>query len=226
MAIYDKAALIGTASQPLGTPPFNTEGKAGAPAGGTITFKLYGPDTGQTGCPGLAEGFPAAGIQVTVEGDNTEYGANGILRAEFEPKHPGTYHWVAEYSGDAPNTKEATHNTDCSDSKESVTVEQIPTEIETKQSWYPQDTINVKSGKGNLAEGQLEIKLFEGKSCSGEAKFEEKRTLAGGQEEEEVTTNNKTFAVDEKIPYPATKKPEETETFSWLVTYTPSDKPH
>src|SRR5262249_35819111 len=117
-----------------------------------------------------------------------------------------------------------THSTDCSDTKESVTVEQIPTEIETKQSWKPQDTVNIKSAKQNLAGGELEIKLFEGASCSGVAKFEEKRTLAGGETEKEVTTNNTTFVVE--TGYPATKNPEQTETYSWLVKFTPSDQAH
>jgi hypothetical protein len=42
-AVTDSAALSGTATQP-GDPVINLTGTAGAAAGGTITFKLYGPN--------------------------------------------------------------------------------------------------------------------------------------------------------------------------------------
>ena len=54
--------LGNTANQP-GTPVINPT-TAGAPADGTITFFLYGPDQ----CTTLAAGFPSAGIAVSVSG--------------------------------------------------------------------------------------------------------------------------------------------------------------
>ena len=46
-AVTDSATLGGTATQPA-NPVINLTGTAGAAAGGTITFKLYGPS--DTGC--------------------------------------------------------------------------------------------------------------------------------------------------------------------------------
>jgi hypothetical protein len=47
--LSDKATLTGTATQPT-DPVINLTGTGGAPADGTITFKLYGPDN----CTSLA----------------------------------------------------------------------------------------------------------------------------------------------------------------------------
>ena len=43
-AVTDSATLGGTATQPA-NPVINLTGTGGAAAGGTITFKLYGPDS-------------------------------------------------------------------------------------------------------------------------------------------------------------------------------------
>jgi hypothetical protein len=163
--VHDKATLTGTATEPLKTTiegteqVFNLEGKAGEGAKGTITFKLYGPST--SGCGTLAEGFPTGGIEVKV---NKQVNGSGEYTAEFTPKQPGTYHWVAEYSGDSPNTEGSTHNLKCEDAKEDVTVEQ-PTETTTRQFVFPQDKakIALKAGSGSL-EGSVRFRLYDGEA--------------------------------------------------------------
>ena len=80
--IYDDAHLTGTALQEDGT----------TPAGGTITFNLYGPD--DTDCSGPI----VFTDDVDVSGDDT------YRSAEFTPIEVGTYRWIASYSGDPPNT--------------------------------------------------------------------------------------------------------------------------
>jgi hypothetical protein len=159
-AVYDKATLTGTATEPL-SPVFNTEGKEGTVgAKGTITFKLYGPST--TGCGTLAEGFPTAGIEVTVNkqvNGTGEYGPSGV---EFTPKKPGTYHWVAEYSGDSPNTNGTTHNLTCADTKEDVVVEQ-PTVTTTRQFVFPQDKAKIATKGGGNLEGSVKFSLYDSK---------------------------------------------------------------
>jgi hypothetical protein len=107
--VTDSAALGGTATQPA-DPVINLTGTGGAPAGGTITFTLYGPS--DTGCGPLVHTSSA----VTVSGNGTY---------NDPTPHPvvtkaGEYHWVAVYSGDSPNTNGLTHNATCGDPDEVV----------------------------------------------------------------------------------------------------------
>ena len=61
--VTDSAALGGTATQPA-SPVINLTAAAGAPAGGTITFKLYGPS--DTGCGSLR--YTSATVPVSGNG--------------------------------------------------------------------------------------------------------------------------------------------------------------
>jgi hypothetical protein len=175
--IYDEATLNGTAYQPgnpvLGDPPV----AFGDAAAGTITFKLYGPlhDDPNTedvieGCDELAAGFPTAGITVDVSGDGTYGGANDTPpppSVEFQPQSPGVFHWKAEYSGDLPNTLGDSHNDDCSDSDESVTIQQLQPTMDTEQNFIPNDsaTISVGAGAGDL-DGNVDFYLWvEDETC-------------------------------------------------------------
>jgi hypothetical protein len=65
-------------------------------ATGTITFSLYGPDDA------LCTGIPAPAGTRTVTG-NGWYNSNNVA-----PTAPGTYRWVASYSGDLNNNPAAT----------------------------------------------------------------------------------------------------------------------
>ncbi len=120
--ITDSAALTGTVTQPA-NPVINTTGAAGPAAGGTITFKLYGPGD----CTTLAHTSAA----VAVSGDGTY----NTPSPQFVPTKPGTYHWVAQYSGSSPNTNGTTHNADCSDANESVVVTSVASSLTSAQSW-------------------------------------------------------------------------------------------
>lgn len=93
--LYDTATLAG-----------------GADPGGTITFTLYGPnDTSCSAAPVFATTAPVSG--------------NGTYRsAAFDVPIPGSYRWVATYSGDAMNT--AAGPTTCGDAAESVDVATAP----------------------------------------------------------------------------------------------------
>lgn len=162
--IYDTANLSGTANKPGsgglgGGDPSIDPVTAGGPAGGTITFKLYGSD-----CTTLATGFPVAGISVTVSGDNTAYG--GPPTVGFQPQSPGVYHWKAEYVSDDGNTLGATHNGACSDTNEQVTVQQLQPTIATEQTFTIKDaaTITVGAGAGNLA-GSVRFRLYNNATC-------------------------------------------------------------
>jgi hypothetical protein len=88
--ISDTAFLTGTASQP-GSPIIN--GALGAAAGGSITFRLYGPNDAT--CSGAAV-FTSSPVGVAGDGPYSS--------GDFTPTAAGTYRWVATYTGNAPNT--------------------------------------------------------------------------------------------------------------------------
>lgn len=80
-----------SAAVPVGGTVSDTAKLAGSYHGtGTVTFSLYGP--GDTGCQSALKQLVA-----TVNGDGT-YGSSTVPVTT-----PGTYNWVASYSGDANN---------------------------------------------------------------------------------------------------------------------------
>ena len=119
--VSDSADLSGTATQPA-SPVINLTGTAGAPAGGTITFKLYGPDN----CTTLA--YTSATVAVS---------GNGTYQTpspQFQPTSAGTYHWVAVYSGSSPNTNGTTHDAACNDADEDVVVSSVASSLSSDRS--------------------------------------------------------------------------------------------
>jgi hypothetical protein len=71
----------------------NVSGRDTPVAGATLDFRLYGPDDATCATApafqSLAIAYPAAG--------------GAVSSAPFQPVLPGTYRWVASYSGDANN---------------------------------------------------------------------------------------------------------------------------
>ena len=190
--VTDTALLTNTANhQGSAGPAGSTDGSInptvpGPAAGGTITFTLLKND-----CTTLATGTGTNPQNVPVSGDGP-YGP-----VSFTPDAPGTYHWVAIYSGDAPNTVGNSHNSLCNDPSESVIVRQIPTEIKTKQSWIPNDTATITATIGNLAAGgTVSFSLYTNPTCTGSAVFSQTLPVPGGTPSAEVsTTNTTTFKV-------------------------------
>ncbi|HVF13853.1 MAG TPA: Ig-like domain-containing protein, partial [Acidimicrobiales bacterium] len=102
---------------------------------GTITFRLFGPDDADCG---NSVAFTSSGV-VT---------GNGVyLSAAFNPNEPGTYRWVASYSGDATN---APANNACNDPGESVTVTPPPTTSTTTTSTLPPTTTSTSTTTSTL----------------------------------------------------------------------------
>lgn len=197
--ITDTATLSGTANQP-GSPVINPT-TPGAAAGGSITFKLYkGSDC--TNAVFTSDPVP-------VSGDGT-YGP-----VTFTPTSAGTYHWAALYTGDAPNTLSASHNTDCTDTAhEDVVVNQ--TTISTAQRFVPNDSATITaSGGGDLA-GNVRFQLFvNDTTCSGTAAYDSGNidvTTGTGTGSSKTVSSSNTTAYDTSGT-----------TFSWLVTYTSSN---
>jgi hypothetical protein len=236
-AVTDTATLSGAAKEP-GNNGASNGGDADWPSinatngvfVGTIGFTLKGPDT--TGPPfvcsttnatafaGETQTFP---ISVTVTGNGT------TSQVSFKPGAPGPYHWVAVYSHTAATVNNSglpvTHNANCADGDEAVTVRQIPTEIRTKQNWIPNDTAEIKATIGNLAAGGTVVfSLYDTATCTGSVLYTETKTLAGGSPTEEVfTTNTGTGAGSLRITSAYTDGAGSTKgKYSWKVVYTPA----
>jgi hypothetical protein len=100
-----------------------------------------------------------------------------------------------------------------------VTVEQIGTDIKTKQSWYPNDTATISAESGNLGSGgSVLFELFTSADCSGASVYSETVNLTGGVASEEVSTDNTTYNITTGYADPADST---VGRHSWRVTYTP-----
>ena len=138
---------------------------------GTITFTLFGPDNPT--CTG-APIFTSA--PVTVNG-------NGVYNSPpFTPTAPGTYQWIASYSGDANNVPVVTA---CSDPLESVVVNQGAPTISTMASPSVQvggqisDTATLAGGANPT--GDITFTLFgpDNATCTGDPIFTSTVTVNG-----------------------------------------------
>lgn len=197
--VSDVATLSGTATQPA-NPVINLTGAAGPAAGGTITFKLYGPS--DDACGSLAH--TSAGV--TVSGDD-DYSTPG---PQFAPTAVGDYHWVAVYSGSSPNTNGVTHNAACDDTAEDVTVSDVPSTLSTAQSWVPNDSATVSAPAGGPLDGTVTFEFFDNGDCTGEPVWSEDVAVAGASPQTVGTSNEEAV--------------EATGAFSWRVTWD-SDNP-
>jgi hypothetical protein len=196
-AVTDSASLSGTAYQPA-DPVINTDGSHGAAAGGTITFKLYGPDD----CTTVASTRPA----VSVSGD----GSYSTPAPQFLSTAAGDYHWVATYSGSSPNTNGITHNADCSDTDEDVTVSTVETTLSTAQTWVPNDSVTITAvggAGGNLA-GKAHFTLYDNSDCTGNVLYSTgaNGVAVSGTSPQTVGTSN-------------TAAQSASGSFSWSVSY-------
>jgi hypothetical protein len=202
--LSDKATLSGTATQPA-DPVINLTGTGGSKARGTITFKLYGPDD----CTTLV-----TSPEVSVSGDGTY----DTPDPQFKPTAAGTYHWVAVYSGDSPNTNGTTHNAQCDDANEDVVVSTVASTLESDQTWLPNDSVTVSApnGSGDL-DGTVFFDLYASADCTGEPIYteqdgEQDGVAVSGASPETVSTSNTDV------------KATASGSYSWKVSYD-SDNP-
>ena len=187
--ISDTATLTGTANEP-GTPAINPT-TAGGPAQGSITFTALGPND----CSTVA--FTSAAQAVS--GDGT-YGP-----VSFTPTAVGTYHWVASYTGDSPNTNATTHNSGCSDAAEDVVVTSVKSSMTSAQSFIPNDSATVSAPAGGALAGTVTFKLYESSDCSGTAILTQQKSVSGASAQTVSTTNTTVSTTAANV--------------SWLVDY-------
>jgi len=191
-AVSDSATLGGTATQPA-NPVINLTGTGGAPAGGTITFTLYGPDD----CTTVAYTSAA----VTVSGNATY----STPAPQFVPTAAGTYHWVAVYSGSSPNTTGITHNSACGDAAEDVVVSTVASTLSSAQTWVPNDSVTVSAPAGGNMVGTVSFQLFANADCSGASTVYSTTAAVSGASPQTVSTSNTTA--------------QPAGTYSWKVSY-------
>jgi hypothetical protein len=191
--ISDSATLANTSPKP-----------DGSPAGGTITFYLYGPDNA------TCSGTPVTVAAVNVSGDNT------YSSGDYTPTAAGTYRWIAVYSGDSPNTLGVSGS--CNDPNESSVVITLQPSMTTAQSFIPNDsaTITVAAGGGNLA-GSVRFRLYENSTCTGTAVYDQTVAVSGASPQT-VGTSNTGGASGYVV--------NATKTLSWLVEYTSTNTAH
>jgi hypothetical protein len=199
--ITDTATLSGTAMTPgddgeVGSPTINATAGSQDPAGGTITWSVVGPDD----CD--ASGLTVVGSPATVSGDD-DY----VVSAT--PTLIGEYTFIAEYSGDSPNTLGAGPSL-CSDADEKVIVGGTAS-LATNQDWLPNDTATL-TGDTNLT-GTLTFQLYTGDNCgatSGAA-------VAGQNYVVPVAdaASGSTFSTDNTTSFLEA----DSGSYSWLVTY-------
>jgi hypothetical protein len=136
---------------------------------------------------------------VSVNGDGT-YGP-----VSFTPTAIGTYHWVASYTGDSPNTNGTTHNATCTDSNEDVVVTSVASSMTSAQSFIPNDSATVSAPQGGALAGTVTFKLYESNNCSGTAILTESRPVSGASPQTVHTTNTTVSTTAANV--------------SWLVDY-------
>lgn len=124
----------------------------------------------------------------------------------FTPTETGDYCFSASWPGDdnytgGPFVDDGTN--------ECFTVIELQPEIDTAQSFFPNDeaTITVAAGGGNL-DGTVDFQLFDNADCTGTPLYEELSVDVSGGLSVTVNTTNTSVAVDETID------------LWWLVTYT------
>ena len=175
----------------------------GADAGGSITFTLYGPsDTAD--CSGDAI-FTSVNEEIDGPGDYDS--------GDFAPTEPGTYYWIAAYSGDGSNSSAAT---ECGDENESSVISKADSTISTAQVLVPNDSATI--GGGGTLDGSATFSLFKpGQTCEEGSSDTPVYTVAvdvDGSSEQTVSTNN-----GDDTDELAGSHADALGTWSWLVTY-------
>jgi hypothetical protein len=167
----------------------------GADPGGFITYSLYGP--GDESCSG-----PPVFVTQTVVSGNGDY-----LSRPFIPTRPGTYRWVARYSGDPDNRPAGP--TACGERAETVVVLEPaqPTLSSTASGAVTlggaiHDTAHLSGGSSPT--GRIGFRLYgpDDSDCSGEPAFTSSVGVAGNGDYDSAEFT-----------------PQEPGTYRWVVRY-------
>jgi hypothetical protein len=221
-AVTDQATLSGAAKEP-GTNGASNGGNATYPSinatdgayAGTIEFTLKGPADSGCGSNASGTGTNPQTVNVDTTTGNKTYGP-----VSFTPDSPGKFHWQATYtnSGSANNNSPVTDNGSCDQSREDVTVNQVPTSISTRQFVFPQDKATIAAtGGGDLA-GNVSFKLYDSlANCTADGAtgllYSEGPLAVSGASPQSKTTNNTSY-----------RQTSDTTGIYWRVTYTSTNQ--
>ena len=229
-AVTDTGTLSGTATAPgtNGVGPGGTiNATNGAATGGKITFTLKGPDD-LSATPPVCSTTTVSGGTGTNPQDVSPISGDGTYGpVSYTTAAPGHYHWIALYtSNNVNNNNSGPYNTTCADANENVVVQQIPTQIKSKQNWIPNDSATITSTNNSFtlpAGGTVVFTLYDTATCTGNVKYTQTLVPQGGALTEELNTTNTgsgaggfKITTDYSDANPASKGP-----FSWKVVYTP-----
>jgi hypothetical protein len=144
--------------------------RSGFHPAGTITFDLYGPDDN------TCAGDPAFTSEVPVNAANGDY-----TSGTFTPTVPGTYRWIAQYSGDVNN---AAVSGECNDEGESVVVRATPTLTTQASPGGPGGTMIVDTATltgGTNPTGTITFRLYgpDNATCTDPALFTSMVAVSG-----------------------------------------------
>ena len=240
-AVHDTATITVTG----GTNPTDPTGSSSNTPPNPVTFYLCYSATASPACTsggtligtgnlvGGAVSNDGTATAVSPDVNCATAGTGCSTATGVNPLINGYYCFRASWPGDANYGPAA--NTD--NTNECFQVLLIPTEIKTKQSWFPNDTANIKStvATDNLAaSGTVDFFLYDNATCNGTLKYEERQTLTGGTNDETVSTHNYTGSTAKKtdgattvVPFSVTTDYTDaagntTATYSWKVVYTPA----
>ncbi|MBN8867805.1 MAG: hypothetical protein J0H98_09640 [Solirubrobacterales bacterium] len=134
--------------------------------GGTITFLAYGPGNTCTGAPAFT-------ATVSVDG-NGDYESG-----PFTPDDPGSYMWLAEYSGDADNAPTAS---DCGDAVSTVDKARPDLALTASGDIRLGEKVSASATltAGHQPSGDVAFRLYgpDDQTCSGRPAFEANSPLA------------------------------------------------
>lgn len=172
------------------------------PLASTVSFALFGP--GDTMCDGPAI-FTDDDVALPIDSDS-------VTSAGYTPTVPGTYRWIATYSGDANNLPAAG---ECNDDGESTEVDQAQPVLTTDAGADVSigdelaDTATV-TGRVSALDATLDFRLFgpDDSDCSSDAIFEQ-LGVAFAATDDSITSDGYT--------------PTATGTYRWVVTYSGDD---
>jgi len=242
-AVNDVAHLGNTAKEP-GTGGLGSDGSINAAAstqkfaGGTITFKLYGPastatcvDPPTTGANLVLTSVVTIVNSTTVGGDGDYNASDGVITGNggtLNITAPGTYYWIASYSGDSPNTTGPV-STLCGDDGETSLIQKLQPTMDTAQRFVPNDsaTVTVASGAGNL-DGTVTFYMFvNSASCQGGDLTKADYTSAAIDVTVDGTPNPGTAGLSKTVSSGNTTAYSTTgTTFSWIVKYQSNNSGH
>ena len=182
----------------------------GVGAGGTVTFRLYGPWTAEADIPILTAAacttvgkavLTSSAVPLTFDNADSRYEAIGSVTA---PTAPGWYQWIASYSGDGNNQALVGG---CGETNERLQVTQATATATSTQSVRDRVVVSGVTG-GATPTGTVTFELWANTTCTETAgttpsalKMTSTNALASG------------VAISDASPYL------ESGTYYWKATY-------